>query len=110
MVEIKDSPWTALLLISTMAFLNIMTLYIFFIGIEQFRGYPKLIGGSSAALVGLLNYWILFYSKRYASIINFYNEKFSKKPQSIISISLVVIYIIATFSLAVMVHKGYFNN
>ncbi len=67
MVEIKDSPWTALLLISTNGFFEYYDPFIYiFIGIEQFRGYPKLIGGSSAALVGLLNYWILFYSKRYA--------------------------------------------
>jgi hypothetical protein len=110
MVGTKDSPWTAMLLISALVLLNILVLYIFFFGVEQISVYPKLLGVLFAILIGLLNYWIFYGKNRYTSIIDFYNEKFAKKPQNIISISLVVIYIIASFSSLVILHKSYFNN
>lgn len=94
-----DATWTAMLLITVFVGFNVFTiLLLFFNKNELFFLPPKIIGGSLAIIIGIINYFIFIQKDKCMEMIQrFENES---ELQRIISAVLTIIYIVLTLFLA----------
>jgi hypothetical protein len=93
-----DATWTAMLVISALLFLNIATLFLLFFKQDDFFVNPRILGGVTIILVGLINYFIFIRHDNCFQILHQFEGENKKQKNK--SVFFVFIYILLTIFLS----------
>lgn len=93
-----DATWTAMLVISALIFLNIASIFLLLFKQDVFFVNPRLLGGITIILVGLINYLIFIRHDNCLKIIPIFESE--NKKQKNISTILTLIYVLLTLFLS----------
>ncbi len=93
-----DATWTAMLVISALIFLNIASIFLLLFKQDVFFVNPRILGGITTILVGLINYLIFIRHDNCLKIIQ--QLEGENKKQKNLSTILTLIYVLLTLFLS----------